>query len=110
VRLLFDQNLSHRLVPRIVDVFAGSAHVRDLGMADATDRTIWDYARFNHWAIISKDGDFHQLSLLYGAPPQVVWLRAANASTAELAQLIRDRSADIQTFMAGEGALLVLGP
>ena len=34
MRLLFDQNLSHRLLAALDDLFPASLHVRLLGMAD----------------------------------------------------------------------------
>jgi predicted nuclease of predicted toxin-antitoxin system len=36
VKLLLDQNLSYKLVAAIDDMFPGSAHVRDVGLAEAT--------------------------------------------------------------------------
>ena len=33
MKLLLDQNLSHRLVAALADVFPGSVHVRDVGLA-----------------------------------------------------------------------------
>jgi predicted nuclease of predicted toxin-antitoxin system len=35
MKLLFDQNLSHRLVRHLAAEFLGSAHVRDVGLAAA---------------------------------------------------------------------------
>lgn len=109
MRLLVDQNLSYKLVARLLDIFPGAAHVRDLGMADAEDRVIWDFAKSGNWVVVSKDGDFHQLSLLFGAPPKVIWIRAGNASTDSLAALLRSRQPDIDEFLSGPGALLLLG-
>ena len=40
MRLLFDQNLSHKLVKRLADVFPDSLHVRDIGMRSASDPVI----------------------------------------------------------------------
>lgn len=40
VKLLFDQNLSHKLVGLLSPEFPGSMHVRDLGMAAAADPLI----------------------------------------------------------------------
>ena len=45
MKLLLDQNLSHRLVAALADLYPGSAHVRDLGLKEAADEAIWDYAR-----------------------------------------------------------------
>ncbi len=44
MRLLFDQNLARRLVPKLAVEYPGSAHVADLNLDTASDRAIWDYA------------------------------------------------------------------
>lgn len=108
MKLLLDQNISFKLVARPIDLFPGSAHVRDLGMADAEDGVIWDYARAGEFTIVSKDGDFHQRSLVLGAPPKVVWLRVGNAPTGLIAGLIRSRYDQIEEFIVGDATLLVL--
>lgn len=41
MKLLLDQNLSHRLVPSLSDVCPGSVHVRDAGLAQADDEAVW---------------------------------------------------------------------
>lgn len=109
VRLLFDQNLSARLVTQLNDLFPGSSHVRLLGLATASDRDVWDFARKNGYSIISKDADFHQMSFLYGAPPKTIWVRLGNASTAGIEQAIRENATKIKAFDTRvEEALLVI--
>ena len=89
--------------------FPGSRHVKALGLSTAHDRAIWDYARANGLAIISKDGDFQQLSFLHGAPPKVIWLKAGNCSVASLQQFIHRHSAAMIAFDAdSEAAVLIL--
>lgn len=51
--LLFDQNLSHRLLAALEDLFPGSLHVRLLGLAEADDATIWDYAKTHGLIIVT---------------------------------------------------------
>ena len=41
MKLLFDQNLSQRLVTLLATEFSGSQHVRDAGMAAAADPVVW---------------------------------------------------------------------
>jgi len=98
MRLLFDQNLSPRLVHRLADIYAGSAHVMEVGLRDADDSAIWDYARLNGFAIVSKDSDFQQRSLLYGGPPKFIWLRVGNCPVKTVEDLLRKHSAAIHTF------------
>lgn len=72
MNLLFDQNLSPRLVASLADAFPNSAHVRDVGLGRADDESVWRYAAENSLTIVSKDSDFHQLSFLRGHPPKIV--------------------------------------
>ena len=41
MKLLFDQNLSHKLVGQLSAEFPGSTHVRDAGLATAPDPDVW---------------------------------------------------------------------
>ena len=75
MKLLFDQNLSPRLTRLLADIYVGSVHVREVGLRDADDLAIWEYAKLQGYAIVSKDSDFQQRSLLQGAPPKFIWLR-----------------------------------
>jgi predicted nuclease of predicted toxin-antitoxin system len=86
VKLLFDQNLSHRLVKALASEFPESVHVRDVGLEKALDEPVWEYAKANSFVIVSKDSDFHQRSFLFGHPPKVVWIRRGNCSTAVRSQ------------------------
>ena len=109
MKLLFDQNLSQRLAALLADVFPGSVHVRDLGLASADDMAVWTHARTNALTIVSKDADFRQLSFLHGCPPKVIWLRVGNRSTNEIHALLRAHVSDLATFDADPvAALLVL--
>lgn len=109
MRLLFDQNLSRKLIPQLRDVFPESQHVTALGLDTATDSEIWDYAREHDYVIVSKDSDFRQRAFLYGSPPKVLWLRMGNASTPEVLQVILDHPESIEAFAVNEDeAFLVL--
>lgn len=78
MKLLLDQNLSHRLLVMLVDLYPGSQHVRSLGLGAANDQLIWNHARDNNMIIVSKDWDFYYRSTLYGHPPKVLWIRSGN--------------------------------
>jgi predicted nuclease of predicted toxin-antitoxin system len=100
MKLLFDQNLSHRLVGLLAAEFPGSQHVRDAGLAAAADSAVWAYAVAQGLAIVSKDTDFQHRALLFGHPPKVVWVRLGNCPTAAVAALLRTRQADLLAFEA----------
>lgn len=108
--LLFDQNLSPRLVAQLVDSYPDIAHVRDLGPSMADDELVWEYAKRNGFAILSKDADFHQRSFLLGHPPKVVWIRLGNCSTADVLRLLKDRREHIEEFGAHAVAAFLILP
>ena len=111
MKLLLDQNLSRMLVRRLADEYPESVHVAGVGLDAATDREIWEYAGQTGYVIVSKDSDFRQLSLLFGPPPHVVWLRVGNVSTAAIEALLRRSVVRLQEFGASdEESLLVLSP
>lgn len=109
MKLLFDQNLSHRLVGDLAPWYSDSAHVGAFGLDVATDSEIWTYAREQDYLIVSKDSDFRQLAFLFGPPPKAVWLRVGNRSTTAIFELLRSAVDVIDRFAAtDEEALLVL--
>jgi predicted nuclease of predicted toxin-antitoxin system len=73
-------------------------------LASADDAAVWDYAKQHALTIVSKDGDFHQRSFLYGHPPKVIWIRRGNCSTAVIERMLRDHRADIAAFVADPDA------
>ena len=87
MRLLFDEKLSSKLPNRLGDLFPNSLHVRDVGMKATLDPIVWDYAKDNNLMIVSKDADMHDLSLVLGNPPKVIWLRLGNCSTLQVENL-----------------------
>ena len=98
MKLLFDQNLSPRL-PRLLDeLYQGSTHVRAVGLRDAEDAKVWEYAKQHGFALVSKDSDFQARSLLYGSPPKFIWLRVGNCTVRAIEELLRKHSATVHTF------------
>ena len=75
MKLLLDENLSRRLVPFLQHEFPGSSQVTLLGLESASDQEIWNRAKQDGYVVVTKDADFQELSLVWGAPPQVIRLR-----------------------------------
>jgi predicted nuclease of predicted toxin-antitoxin system len=109
VKLLLDENLSDRIIQRIIDLYPDSEHVKMLGLINTDDAVIWEYAKMNGFMIVSKDSDFHQRSLLYGHPPKFIYLRVGNCLTSKITQMLRDNLDTIVQFESSETeSLLVL--
>ena len=104
MKILFDQNLSHRLPDRLADLFPGSTQVRLIGLDRAPDTEVWEHAKREGYAIATRDVDLAEMATLRGAPPLVVWLRGGNSSTAAVEAALRMRHADILAAEEGGAA------
>ena len=99
MKLLFDHNLSPGLVKRLADLFPNSTHVYLLGLDQADDRAIRDFALHNDFLIVTKDADFSDLCWWLGFPPKVIWIRHGNCKTALIEALLRTHVEDIQSLV-----------
>ena len=98
MKLLFDQNLSPNLVNKLADLFPNSNHVFWLGLDEADDREVRNYAKENDFIIVTKDVDYSDLYLLFGFPPRIIWIRRGNCSTFTIEQILRNHFEDIQNL------------
>ncbi len=96
MKLLFDQNLSRKLVQRLADIFPDASHVQFEGMTIATDTEIWEFAKAKNFCIVTQDADFAEKSSLYGSSPKVIWLRCGNAKTEKIESILRSGATAIQ--------------
>jgi predicted nuclease of predicted toxin-antitoxin system len=99
MRLLFDQNISHRLLTRIQDFLPESKQVRELGLENYSDKRIWEYAKENHYIIVTFDGDFYDFSLVWGHPPKIIWIRTYNQTTKNIEEILRKYVSTMQEFL-----------
>ena len=100
MKILLDENISYRLITRIVAAFPDTHHVKDLGLTHVNDHTIFKQARsLGFDAIITNDDDFQNILIEHGAPPKIIWIRTGNCSTAFLSEVILRNAAIIQAFI-----------
>lgn len=90
MKLLFDANLSPKLVDRLAELFPDSIHVFNTGLEHFTsDETIWEYAKRHGFVIVTADADFLGLAEARGSPPKVVRLDRCNYRTSQVEDLLR---------------------
>jgi predicted nuclease of predicted toxin-antitoxin system len=107
MRLLFDENLSPRLVTLLAEVFPGSESVLTSGLGGNEDSLVRAYAAGRELAIVTKDVDFVEGLFLF-ASVKVIWLRLGNCTT-EAAHLVMRNSIDrIAAFAASDDLVLEL--
>lgn len=101
-KLLFDQNLSYRIIKHIEQLFPNSAHVRLLKLDHADDLEVWKYAKENGFHIVTQDSDFNDINTLNGYPPKIIRINTGNAATQKIIELILKKNDLIQNFLDNE--------
>ena len=99
MKLLFDANISFRIVKKLQKDFPNCLHVSRTGMdLPITDKMIWQFAKNNSYIIVTHDEDFYELSNLYGSPPKVIWLRFGTPPTDIVVQKLLKHRMDIESL------------
>ena len=97
--LLFDQNISHRIVNQLSDTFPGAKQVRSIGLENTSDKQIWEFALKNGLIIVTFDSDFYDFSTIYGHPPKIIWMRSGNKTTKNITALLKSKKINIIEFI-----------
>jgi predicted nuclease of predicted toxin-antitoxin system len=100
LKLLFDHNISHKLVPRLADLFPDSTQTRLLNLSRTNDSQLWLIAKTHGFVFVTKDKDVAELAILRGAPPKILWLRMGNCKTAVIERVLRFNFRAIESFVA----------
>ena len=86
-----------------------SVHVAALGLGSTPDPTLWEFAGEHGFVFLTKDKDYANFSLAWGAPPKVILLQTGNCSTDRLLGLIRRNAIRLADFESDvKRSLLVL--
>lgn len=99
MKLLFDQNISYRIIRELDLHFEGSVQVRQIGLENCTDTEIWTYARDHDYSIVTFDSDFADIATVYGHPPKIIWLRTGNTATVAIAFIMNKKAEMIKDFI-----------
>ena len=99
MKLLFDQNISFRVLKGLQNIFPFVRQVRELNLENSTDREIWEYAKREGYTIVTFDSDFYDLTIVLGIPPKIIWLRFGNTSTDNLIKILTENQSIITEFI-----------
>lgn len=79
----------------------------EIGMEDASDLEIFEFAKINDLAIVTFDSDFADLGTVRGFPPKIIWLRTGNHTTKDLVRVMVLNVVSITNFLSSsEGGVL----
>ena len=99
MKLLFDQNISPKIVRQLESYFPDSKQVRHVELEDASDSKIFDYARDNDYVVVTFDSDFVDLNVIKGIPPKIIWLKTGNLTTKSISKLLTANLLLIRDFI-----------
>jgi predicted nuclease of predicted toxin-antitoxin system len=109
MKLLLDENLSRRLVPLLQGAFPGTTQVVLMGLEQADDRAVWEFAKAHDYVIVTKDEDFLGLLSVYGYPPKVIRFALGNCSNEQIVEaLTREKRKIEATLEDGDIGLVEL--
>lgn len=95
---LLDQNISFRVCTLLSGAFENVKHIKQLGLVDASDQEIWQYAKNSKFTIVTFDSDFIDFAIMKGFPPKIIWLRFGNASNLKIVNKLLSNEAKIREF------------
>ncbi len=98
--LLFDQNISFRIIQKIKEDFPNSKQVRELGLEESSDDKIWKFTKENNFTVVTFDSDFFEISNLKGHPPKIIWLRTGNTTTKNIIEILQQKKEIIIDFIS----------
>ncbi|KHJ39072.1 hypothetical protein PBAC_06720 [Pedobacter glucosidilyticus] len=99
MKLLFDQNISFRILAKIQEFYPNAGQVRSLQLENSSDKEIWDFAKKNAYTIVTFDADFFEIANLNGHPPKIIWLRFGNTTTINIAKVLCEKYQLIKDFI-----------
>jgi len=98
LKLLVDENLAPNLARGLADLFPQSVHVGSVQLGSTADALVWLYAKEHGFTFLTKDKDFANLGLAWGAPPKVILLQTGNCSTARIEAIVRANAIRLAHF------------
>lgn len=78
MRFLIDAQLPPSIASVLNEHRHVAEHVNHVGLGDAPDRDLWQYALDHRAVIVTKDEDFAQMVATSRESPTVVWVRVGN--------------------------------
>lgn len=111
MRFLFDANISPLVAAWLNDAGHSAVHVRDIGLRDAPDERILDFAAQDDRVIVSQDTDFTNLLYYRGssAPSLILLRNLPEVTAAQIGQLITVNLPQLEDALIKGAAVSVVG-
>lgn len=99
MKLLFDQNISPKILKKLPKEFENCSQVRFEQLENASDFKIFEFAKNKGYAVVTFDSDFVDINALHGTPPKIIYLNTGNLTTKSISDLILNNLLAIQHYL-----------
>jgi predicted nuclease of predicted toxin-antitoxin system len=107
MRFIVDAQLPPALARLLNDQGHTAEHVIDVGLREAEDSSIWNYALEHGAVIITKDEDFpHRQNQSPKASPVIVWFRIGNTNRQAMLEWFERLLPEIETLITQGNQLI----
>ena len=106
MKFLLDAQLPPALARWLREVGHEAYPVREVGLREAEDPVIWNYAEAHGLVLLTKDEDFAMRAQQVQNGPVIVWLRVGNSSNRALCAWLEPRLPGIAQLVT-QGSRLV---
>ncbi|MDH4200031.1 MAG: DUF5615 family PIN-like protein [Spirochaetia bacterium] len=100
--LILDENISHKIVIPLSNIFPGLTHIKHHNLVSSPDNVVWEFARQHNLCIVSFDNDFEAIFLRNGFPPKILRITKGNITPAELISLLVESEKEIKEFISND--------
>jgi predicted nuclease of predicted toxin-antitoxin system len=84
-------------------------HVIEIGLRDADDAQVWEYATQAGHAILTKDEDFAARRVREPHGPTIIWLRIGNCSRAALVRWLTPLLGSTEALVTAGESIVEVG-
>lgn len=101
MKLLIDQNISHRIIDSISDVYPNSIHVTELDLENSSDEAIWKYALINEFTLLTTDSETCSRNVISKESPKIICIQSDVVTTTKVEWTLRVNQKTIADFITG---------
>ena len=102
MKLLIDQNISHRIIDSISDIYPDSIHLTEVHLATSSDLEIWEYALNHDLILLTTDPEACNRNVLSSIAPKIICIQSEVVTTNKVEWTLRVNQELIQQFVDGE--------
>ena len=99
MKLLIDQNISHKIIDSISDIYPNSIHVTELTLTEGSDLEIWEFALTNDFVFLTTDPETCNRNVISERSPKIICIQSEVITTTKVEWTLRVNQESIEQFI-----------